>query len=444
MKSLISRASLLLTLLHLFGTINISPVQAQTISPQLNELDQENLTAAVPLIEQGWQKEFETYFKTNFSDESMTVKNIAATLGKIATQTKKKSAIIYLIPREQQLEIVLVTSDGKPIHKRVLEANQEVLRKQVEEFTDSLTSPLHRNNKRYLQSSQQLYRWMIAPIQKDLQAQNIDTLLFCVGEGLRTLPFAALHDGQQFLIEKYSFSRIPAFKLTDTNYGDLRNSQVLAMGASIFKDNEPLPAVPIELSTISNNQWQGKSFINQDFTLTNFQSQRNLQQFKIIHLATHADFQPGVPRNSYVQFWDEKLTLDRISQLNLNSSVVELLVLSACRTAIGDQDAELGFAGLAVQARVKSAIASLWDVSDQGTLALMTEFYHDLKTASIKAEALQQAQIALLKGKIRLQAGQLQTPRGNIALPPALSTLEPEDLSHPYYWAAFTVVGSPW
>lgn len=97
-----------------------------------------------------------------------------------------------------------------------------------------------------------------------------------------------------------------------------------------------------------------------------------------------------------------------------------------------------------MQARVKSAIASLWYVSDQGTLALMTEFYRDLKTASIKAEALQQAQISMLKGKIRLEAGQLRTPRGNIALPPALAELENEDLSHPYYWAAFTVVGSPW
>jgi CHAT domain-containing protein len=261
---------------------------------------------------------------------------------------------------------------------------------------------------------------------------------------LRTLPFAALHDGQQFLVEKYGFSRIPAFKLTDTVYADLRNSQVLAMGASEFKDQNSLPAVPLELAAIRKNQWQGKSFLNQDFTLTNLQSQRTSQPFRIIHLATHAEFQPGVSSNSYIQFWDTKLTLDRMKHLGWNDPIVELLVLSACRTALGDKDAELGFAGLAVQARVKSVVASLWNVSDQGTFALMAEFYRDLKTAPIKAEALRQAQISMLKGQARLQDGHLQSARGNITLPSLLAQLENEDLSHPYYWAAFTVVGNPW
>jgi CHAT domain-containing protein len=104
MKSLITHASLLLILLQLSGTLNTLPVQAQTtVHPQLNALDQENLTAAVPLIEQGWEKEYEDYFKTNFSDNLMTVKNIAATLGKIASQTQKKPAILYIISRPQQL-----------------------------------------------------------------------------------------------------------------------------------------------------------------------------------------------------------------------------------------------------------------------------------------------------------------------------------------------------
>jgi CHAT domain-containing protein len=402
------------------------------------------VSEAVPLIEQFWEKQYGDYFKTNFSFESMQVKNIAETLAKIATQTEKKSAVIYLIPRSQRLELVLITAQGQPVYKRVLEAKREVLLKQVQELNNFVVNPVYRNNNRYLSSAQQLYRWMISPIEADLQAQGIDTLLFCVGEGLRTLPFAALHDGQQFLVEKYSFSRIPAFKLTDTVYADLRNSQVLAMGASEFKDQNSLPAVPLELAAIRKNQWQGKSFLNQDFTLTNLQSQRTSQPFRIIHLATHAEFQPGVSSNSYIQFWDTKLTLDRMKHLGWNDPIVELLVLSACRTALGDKDAELGFAGLAVQARVKSVVASLWNVSDQGTFALMAEFYRDLKTAPIKAEALRQAQISMLKGQARLQDGHLQSARGNITLPSLLAQLENEDLSHPYYWAAFTVVGNPW
>lgn len=123
---------------------------------------------------------------------------------------------------------------------------------------------------------------------------------------------------------------------------------------------------------------------------------------------------------------------------------VELLVLSACETAIGDREAELGFAGLALQAGVKSALASLWFVNDEGTLTLMSEFYRDLRTAPIKAEALRQAQIAMIKGQVRLEKGQLHTPRDNIKLPPELARAGNKSLSHPYYWSAFTVVGSPW
>jgi CHAT domain-containing protein len=463
-----NRVGLLLSVLHLTGMLSTEALQAQTIipislspsintlaqdrvllsqttvPPHLNALDQQKVIEAVPLIEQFWEKQYGDYFKTTFSFQSMQAKNIAETLGKIAAQTGKKSAVIYLIPRPQRLELVLITAQGQPVYKRVLEAKREVLLKQVQELNNFVVNPVYRNNNRYLSSAQQLYRWMISPLEADLQAQGIDTLLFCVGEGLRTLPFAALHDGQQFLVEKYGFSRIPAFKLTDIVYADLRNSQVLAMGASEFQDHNPLPAVPLELAAIRKNQWQGKSFLNQDFTLTNLQSQRTSQPFRIIHLATHAEFQPGVSSNSYIQFWDTKLTLDRMKHLGWNNPIVELLVLSACRTALGDKDAELGFAGLAVQARVKSVVASLWNVSDQGTFALMTEFYRDLKTAPIKAEALRQAQISMLKGQVRLQDGHLQSTNGNIALPPVLAQLGNEYLSHPYYWAAFTVVGNPW
>ncbi len=468
MKSVVSSVSLLLAVLHLTGTISTEAVWAQAIiptpsisgtnsiaqghalsaqavvPPHLSALDQEKVEEAVPLIEQTWEKDYEEYLRTNLSNQSTSVQQIAGILGRIGTQTGKKPALVYMVPRPEQLELILITPEGKPIHKRVKEANREALLKQVQELTNSVISPIRRNTTRYLPPAQQLYQWMIAPLDADLKAQNIDTLLLCVGAGLRTIPMAALHDGQQFLVEKYSFSRIPAFKLTDTVYSDLRNSRVLAMGASEFQDQQPLPAVPTELSAIMKNLWQGKSFLNQEFTLTNLQSQRASQTFKIIHLATHADFRPGVPSNSYVQFWDNKLTLDKMRQLRWNNPPVELLVLSACKTAIGDQQAELGFAGLAVQANVKSALASLWTVSDTGTLALMTEFYRDLKTAPIKAEALRQAQIAMIKGEIRVEDGQLQTSTGNIPLPPTVAVVENENLSSPFYWAAFTIVGSPW
>ncbi|HEY9829197.1 MAG TPA: CHAT domain-containing protein [Stenomitos sp.] len=471
MKSVVRRISLGLAALQLTGTLGAAPVQARTLNPKSNPdsthsphpgqilqaqteipvvpthlfaLDRDNLSVAVPLIERTWEKDFEDYFEANFSNDSMTVQKIGDTLSQIATQTGKKPALIYMVPRPQQLELIMITPDGEPIHKRVLEANRDELLHQAQEMTRFLINPVFRNTTQYRAPAQQLYQWMIAPLEADLQAQKIDTLIFCVGGGLRTLPLAALHDGKQFLVEKYSFSRIPAFKLINKVYTDLRKSPVLAMGASEFKDQNPLPAVPIELSTITTNLGQGKSFLNQEFTLTNLQLQQASQPYEIIHLATHAAFQPGEPSNSYIQFWDKKLTLDQMGQFPWNNTPLELLVLSACETAIGDRQAELGFAGLAVQARAKSVIASLWQVSDAGTLGLMTQFYQELKTAPIKAEALRQAQIAMLKGQVRLEGGKLHTPTETVPLPSELTMMGSEAFSSPYYWAAFTMVGSPW
>jgi CHAT domain-containing protein len=262
--------------------------------------------------------------------------------------------------------------------------------------------------------------------------------------GLRSLPVAALHDGKGFLIERYSVGLMPSLSLTDTLYKDIRNAQVLAMGAKTFKDQNPLPAVPTEVSAIAGRLWQGKSYLDSGFTLGNLKAARQQQPFGIIHLATHGDFKPGASSNSYIQLWDSKLRLDQLRTLGWNKPPVELLVLSACRTALGDKEAELGFAGFAVLAGVKSAMASLWYVSDQGTLALMTDFYQQLNTAPIKAEALRRSQLAMIRGEVRLENGKLHTPNVDIPLPPELVELGDQKLDHPYYWSAFTMIGNPW
>ena len=182
------------------------------------------------------------------------------------------------------------------------------------------------------------------------------------------------------------------------------------------------------------------------------QAQRAAQSFGIIHLATHSEFQPGVPSNSYIQLWDTKLQLDQMRQLKWNDPPVNLLVLSACSTALGDEQAELGFAGLAVASGARSALASLWEVSDEGTLGLMVEFYQQLRSRGennrpiIKAQALRQAQLAMLRGQVRLENGALRVAGREdvISLPAPISARGNRLLSHPYYWAAFTMIGNPW
>lgn len=409
-------------------------------------IDNGDIPQAIFLIEIFYSEQVGSYINQEIRRDLQSFTAIQKRIRVIASQTGKKPAIIYALARPEQLDLIVVPPSGIPIYKAIPGVNRETLMQVIANFRAEIFNLRKLNTQSYLPASEQLYEWMIAPLEAELKAQGIDTLLFSMDAGLRSIPLAALHDGSQFLVEKYSIGLIPSVNLTDTNYESVKNAEVLGMGASQFTNNQPLPAVPAELNTIAS-EWKGKSFLNQAFTLNNLRLQRSAQAFRIIHLATHAEFKPGIPRNSYIQLSDSRLTLDRVRELGWSQPPkIELLVLSACRTALGDDRTELGFAGLAVQAGVKSVLASLWSVSDEGTLGLMAQFYHQLKVAPIKAEALRQAQIAMLKGQVRINNGRLILSNLNkeLELPSELANLTKEDFSHPYYWSGFTMIGSPW
>jgi CHAT domain-containing protein len=360
------------------------------------------------------------------------------------TQEDSKQQGSCLTAGSNQLELLMITAKGKPIRLRVDGVNRTNVLAVTKAFQQALTNPRNISTTNYLQSAQQLYRWIIAPLKADLQAHNIQSLMFVMDSGLRSLPIAALHDGERFLVEQYSLSLVPSLSLTGSRYKDVRPLQILAMGASEFTEQAPLPGVQVELATIVEQLWKGKSFLNNSFTIENLKAQRRQHEFGIVHLATHAEFKPGTPNNSYIQLWDRKVRLNELEELQLSDPPIELLVLSACRTALGNKEAELGFAGSALQAGVNSTLATLWYVSDRGALGLTTEFYRQLSRVSIKSEALRQAQLAMIQGKVRIQNNQLYNSGKSVSLPPRLSRSNSVNLSHPYYWAAFTLVGEPW
>ncbi|WP_293254702.1 MULTISPECIES: CHAT domain-containing protein [unclassified Microcoleus] len=395
-------------------------------------------------IEQIRNQEFGEYLgvKANLPNQKVMMAQFQQTLRNIEQETRKRSGIIYIISRVDRLELILVPPVGRPIHYNVPEANRKALEPVVNEFREQITNLAKIGTISYLPSAQQLYQWAIAPLEKDLQNLGIQTLLLSVDPGLRSVPFAALHDGKGFLIQKYSFSLIPSFSLTNREYKTVRDATVLAMGRSEFVDNKPLPSVPIELETIST-QWRGQSFLNSTFTIDNLNSQHANKGFRIVHLATHANFTSGQPSNSYIQLWNYKLQLDRMESLNWRNPQVDLLVLSACRTALGDREAELGFGGLAVKSGAKSALGSLWYVDDGGTLGLMSEFYQQLLGGKTKAETLQLTQQAMIARQVRIENQQLVTTAGNLNLPNNIKS-QTQDFSHPYYWSSFTLIGNPW
>jgi filamentous hemagglutinin family protein len=461
------------------GSLRLDGVYQRTLVQ--NSLNQGNLDEAVSQIEELFEQDYEEYIGEDLSDEKLTASGIRQVLKTNASKTRTNPAIIYAIASPDQLELVLVLPEGSPIRKRVPAEKCEKLENELPEgsplrktvptengekqkddekcvklqdelkkFPRALTNY---TSKDYLPTAKKLYQWLIAPLENELETLKIDTLIFSMDAGLRLLPLAALHDGKQFLIEKYSIGSIPSMSLTDTRYQLLKNSQVLAMGAAQFPNTEltPLPAVPMELATITEQLWSGEYFLNEQFTLANLKNQRleikhAEKPFNIVHLSTHAAF-PDNGKSPYIQFWDSQVGLDDLRTIKWYAPPkVELLTLSGCETAIGNENHELGFAGLAVRADVKSALASLWQVSDVGTLALMSEFYQQLgkQETTIKAEALRQTQLAMLHGNVRIESGEVRGTGMKVNLPSELKNRKDQNLSHPYYWAGFTIIGSPW
>ena len=345
------------------------------------------------------------------------------------------------------LTLVLVTEKGKFVQRQIPNVTRQMVQRVADDFRSGVTDLGSFDPSAYLEPSQQLYQWILEPLEAELAEREIDNLVFIMDVGLRSLPLAALHDGEGFIIERFSTGLMPSLSLTDTRYVDIKDVEVLAMGASEFPLHEqsPLPGVPVEIGAIADTLWEGRSALNQDFTPETLQQIRKVQPFGILHLATHAEFLPGQPSNSYIQWWDRQLRFNDLRQeVQFYDPAVEMLVLSACKTAIGDPEAELGFAGLAVQTGVKTGLGSLWYVSDEGTMGLMTSFYAQLREAPVKAEALRQAQVAMLKGEVRSEDGQLVTPGGHFPLPPELAESGEWQVAHPYYWSGFTLVGNPW
>lgn len=389
------------------------------------------------------QEDFAKYFGEEIIKTPLTAENIQETLKTIESKTGDKAAIVYVRSFSDQLELVLVSSESSPIRRTIPEANSKMLCQEAEKFRHAIND--YTSNS-YLPTAEKIYKWMISPLEANLKAAQIKTIIFSNDSCLRSLPLAALHDGKQFLIEKYNLASLPSLSLTDTSYQSLKNSQVLAMGATEFPNSNqaPLPAVTLELSTIVDKLWEGESLLNDQFTLDNLRSKRRQKRFEIVHLATHADFPSQGNKRAYIQLWDTKLGLEELRKVEWYAPpIVELLVLSACNTAVGDQNAEMGFAGLAVQSGVKSVMASLWQVSDVGTLALMTEFYHQLSQEAVKtkAQALRLAQIAMLKGQVQIKSSQLVGIGTQVVLPRGANN---QKFNHPYYWAGFTLIGSPW
>lgn len=292
---------------------------------------------------------------------------------------------------------------------------------EIEIIITSAHSQLIEPRRLNLQLFQQAYDWVIRPLEAELQASQIKTLVFVQDGILRNLPPTTLHDGKQYLIEKYSVAIAPSLQLTELQATDQDRQSILLAGLSESRQGfSPLPGVKQEIQQIEQIEQlvAANILLNDSFTELNFNRFASQTPFRVVHLATHGQFSSKA-EDTFVLTWDNRINIDELSRLLRGDSQqlrpIELLVLSACQTATGDRLATLGLAGIAVRAGARSTVASLWSVSDPVTATLMTNFYQELAKDNVnKAEALRQAQISILKNDV---------------------------FSHPFFWSAFILVG---
>ena len=377
---------------------------------------------------------------------SPSLQRLQQTLRQVSEAQAITPALMYIRLKDTHVELVLVTGEGAPVYRPV-EATAADVKAVVETFHQTITNPVLRPAQ-YLPAAQQLYDWLVRPILDELEVADIDHIGFVLDTGLRSLPMAALHDGQRFLIENYSIGLLPSAGLTPlepsidllTEPGALQAT--LAMGVANFEAHADLAAVPFELSLASQRQ-DDEQYLDHEATLDVLRQRLEQGNFKTVHLATHAVFQPGSLEASYVQLWDQTVNLEQLQTLPLDA--VDFLILSACATAVGDAAAEFGFAGLAVNVGVQTALASLWSIDDESTLGLMAEFYRALEQPLTRSAALRQAQLAMLHGQVGIEDGTVYGSDGQlIGHLSGLGTSGSWDFSHPAYWSGFTMIGNPW
>ncbi|NMF57434.1 CHAT domain-containing protein [Pseudanabaena yagii] len=367
------------------------------------------------------------------------------TIASISTATNSQTVVIYPEILEDRIKILVVLPSGKEFRKVVTNVNQQDLTDTLVELLNSIRDP---SSEDYLPSAQKLYNWLIRPIEVELTEAKAKTLVFVMDGPLRAIPIGALHDGNKFLVQKYATATVPSMRLVikdlrdDLQLRDRRRSKILIMGLTkAMQGFSALPNVAVETQTalkmFGGNE---RVFLDEEFTIENLKKQQNANNtnYDIVHLATHAQFLSNTPEGAFIQFWQNRLSLEDIKTIRLGENKIEMLALSACQTAVGQN---LGLSGTMLIYRAKSILSSLWTVSDAGTPALMLSFYNYYPTAKSKAIAIQQAQLDLLEGRVTIEAGKIKGI-GNLPAIPLNQVSDDINLKHPYFWASFILVGN--
>lgn len=341
-------------------------------------------------------------------------------------QIDSKAAVIYPIILSDQLEILLSLPDKAPELYSTSVTTDEIS-STVAQIRAALLSP-NSVTEAALPLYQQAYDWLIRPLEQQLVDAKVKTVAFVLDGDLRNIPMSVLHDGEQYLVEKYALASTPGLQLLDPKPITALRLEAITAGLSEIPEDyqqqfAPLPGVATELAQIQKIGLASESLLNKQFTQKALKEEITNTGSPIVHLATHATFSSN-PEDTFILAWDEPIRISELDDLLRDDTfnrqeAIELLVLSACETASGDDNATLGLAGVAVQSGARSTLATLWSVVDDSTAQIMNEFYTQIKQSGVtqanKAEALRQAQLTLLNSK---------------------------NFNHPHFWSPFILIGN--
>jgi len=330
-------------------------------------------------------------------------------------QLPPHTAALYPIILPDRLELLVSMPDGMmrfttPVAGARVADEIRIFRRLLEKKTTH----------EYLPHARQLYEWIIRPIEPELKRADIKTLVIVPDAALRTVPMAALYDGKQFLIEHYAIATEPGLTLVDPRPIERKHVELLVAGLTeSVQGFPPLPYVAREIREIDELYPGAVVLENKNFVTSKVEGELKEKPFSIVHVASHAEFSKDISK-TFLLTYNSKLDMNEIEKLlaptKFRKNAVELLTLSACQTAAGDDRAALGLAGVAVKAGARSAVATLWLVNDPAAAQLTSDFYRQLKNPSVsKAKALQEAQLSLLKDR---------------------------RYWHPGYWSPFLLIGT--
>lgn len=330
------------------------------------------------------------------------------------------TALYYPVPCRDALHL-LVFIRGKPFHAKV-----DIPESRLSVFVESFRRKLMAyGNNLYLEEAKTLYTSLIRPVKTRLEEAGVTTLVVSPQGILRLIPFSSLHSGEGFLVEELAVATIPALGVTNREE-EMQPDQheALLQGLSEARQGfTPLPSVKNELTAIRSilqkGRMEGDILMDKDFTMDQVENRFSENRPVIVHMATHGVFGRD-PEDTFLLTHDGRLTMDQLESLiritRSRGLSVNLLTLSACQTAMGDERAAFGLAGVAVKAGVKTAVATLWFVDDQAAAAAMKGFYENLLLREMpKAMALQAAQQKMLAE---------------------------EQFAHPAFWAPFLLIGN--